>query len=786
MKISMILEKSRAALVQTTPPGNTEYAIIKDFAGTYIGRQMEKEERMVSPIFRVFEAAKPERSRKVNVDPRHHFDPFSDSLLDYGSIIGDRLNKPWQDCNRLVSVHVPSCPNRCWHCYLPKELFTNSTGANGRWEFCTGEKIVDRFIQQRDADGQHGRQSNVLRVTGGEPFLLPDLLLDCLRAIEKKGLTKEVFLWTETNLLPFIGNDDKAFMDKPEKQQILDSLGKYTNFAVHPCFHGLNQTEFNEITGTNYSVTLDQQLKGIQRLLKANIRIYPTFGSNVCNPSNIRELFEKMIEVDPDLPLRLALVKYDTDYEPIRQRINAQSTPPRLYSHYTALRIWNQLLLQYYGVGYGVLPRHVAWGSGNLRLQESLAPFAVNMSIGEQIIFLFKSSFRWPYHREILEYLAYPYDHIIEINYEKRHIQDDLFFHMCQCPDIYKNMKAIWCYADDPNRTRLPFRLAKICSATESGGILTMRLKLQEFITFNSTSDRDLPRAVTRSLMEYFGEKALEPERGKYMLLGEYPFKDYLSDSMTRDTSFSRTFGTYPGQVKLGRNGPIFNQIVSHLVLAKEKMKKSVFYRIEIYDLEQTEKGNDTIYKIKGGQSFRVDVHFFLPNYDNFDEQKPAERTLVADSSDPIIKSVGPPRVICSKYGQESLTFRTEQVVHEKEVSLTFRSDDDPFGAAKSELRIVVQPANIQGAFFSSLGLIGLFIITFCFNALSKIAFSPSQTGAQQSLFDVMGSAMRQFLSYAVSSYTAFIEVGAIAIGSWIGLMGLYYLNLTGHKTKIQ
>ena len=341
------------------------------------------------------------------------------------------------------------------------------------------------------------KESNVLRITGGEPFLVPELILECLTSIRDHGLERDVFLWTETNLLPFIGEKGKAFMDGKEEQGILEKLGKFDNFAVHPCFHGLDATEFDDITGSGLSATLDHQLEGIRRLLEAKIKIYPTFGSNVCNPSNISELFRKMIDVDPYLPLTLALVKYDTDYEPIKQRIKGCRPYPRLYSHYSALRIWNQLLLERYGVGYGILPRNLALVNKD-HLSEKQLPqdLAGPVSPSDEIIWLFKGSFRDLYHREILDYLAYPYDHIIEITYEKRHIQSDLFLHMSQLPLSYTGRLAIWCYADDPHKTRLPFRLAQICEVSELGGFLTMRLKLKEYVSFNGFGDPDLPGAV--------------------------------------------------------------------------------------------------------------------------------------------------------------------------------------------------------------------------------------------------------------------------------------------------
>lgn len=45
-----------------------KYKILKDYSGTYIENELKKGEMMVDPIFRVFEAAKPSRGRKLNID----------------------------------------------------------------------------------------------------------------------------------------------------------------------------------------------------------------------------------------------------------------------------------------------------------------------------------------------------------------------------------------------------------------------------------------------------------------------------------------------------------------------------------------------------------------------------------------------------------------------------------------------------------------------------------------------------------------------------------------------
>ena len=90
MYIDKMVHKAHMELIKTEKPGT--YKILKDFSGTYIEKEMQKEEKMLHPIFRIFIPVKPSRDRKLNINLRDNFDPYNDSLLDYPTIIGHKLN----------------------------------------------------------------------------------------------------------------------------------------------------------------------------------------------------------------------------------------------------------------------------------------------------------------------------------------------------------------------------------------------------------------------------------------------------------------------------------------------------------------------------------------------------------------------------------------------------------------------------------------------------------------------------------------------------------------------
>jgi uncharacterized Fe-S cluster-containing radical SAM superfamily protein len=699
----IIQEQHRRLVVAGSNP--QKYRILKDFSRTYIEEQLKKEEKMISPIFRVFECVKPDKGRKLNIDLEHEFDPYSDSLMDYPSIIGHKLNKRWSLFNRLISVHIPLCPNNCWHCYVPKELYEN---AETRSDELTAKEIVYKFLEQRTADANIGKHSNILRITGGEPFLLPKLILECLLYLRERGLENEVFLWTETNLEPFITEIDqdpltegkeRSFMDSDENKEILEQLSSFRNFAVHPCFHGLSENEFKMITGDKeYQVNLGQQVNGLRKLVNAGIDVYPTFGSNVCDPSNIVELFNGLKEVHAGLPLRVALVEYNFDYESVADRIKAEERAPDLFSKFANLRIWNNLLLINYGIGYAMVPRDfISISNGVVTAPLLPNPGGSDGDHKQEIIYLFKSSSRPQYHREILDILAFPTGHVYAIEYDKEWVQEDLYFHMRYAAKVYEGRKAIWTYVNKDDRTLLPFREAIIEKVETSDRILIIKFRLGNYLCW--PLKKDLAESSTKSFRTYFGSRNIPPG-GKYVLLGE-------------DTKYYSFFEVEAPLIT--DSSDVLQHITPHLVTSKNKdMKQSLFYRLTTEKLTQKKKSRidtSTIYEIRGGKPFNVTVNYYMPKDSDLIEKNQDVRTIDFQSSSPTINPFGESKVVFSKYGHKELEFLTEKVTKKKEVALTISSKYEEFRAAKIVMHIRILPPKVRHGVISLLAAF-IFLIT--------------------------------------------------------------------------
>ena len=777
MSIQKTIQNCHDRLVVKHSCDERLYKILRDYQGTYIEEVMKSEERMVYPIFRVFESAKPSRNRKLNIDPTHCFDPYNDSLMDYASIIGNKLQKPWQLFNRLVSLQIPLCPNDCWHCYLPKELYATSGASRDRYEECSAETIINRFLEQRKADKRRSLHSNVLRITGGEPFLVPELIIECLKIIKERKLDDELFLWTETNIEPFVGEEGKAFMDAEENIAILKELGQFSNLVVHPCFHGLSPGEFNIITGRSYEINLEQQIKGLERLLEAGIDVYPTFGSNVCDPSKIEGLFGMLKNLSSELPLRVALVEYNCDYEPVKVRLKESGRMTRLYSHFASLRIWNELLLKHYGIGYGILPRHLAnIGSGSVRLNATDITDSDAIPYGNEIIYFFKSSYRDLYHREILDLLAYPFDFIYEVEYDKKWVQDDLFFHMTHVPELYVGRKGLWFYVDRYTSTVLPLRECEIIGIEGAREVLTIKLKFKRYVSFPNFQDKALSHHITQVLGRYFGSKTLPPG-GKYMLLGESLLED-LSESGddSRGLAFFHAFRNGDEKGYVSSSLDAFRDIIPEVAKSKD-MKRSLFYRVVTEGLQrEKEEKKRTLYRIEGGKTFKVALEFFLPNYKEFSEKEAGERTITVRSSSPAIVSVGPTTIVCSKYGKEELRFRTKKVKSSEEVVVTIQSEYDQFRAGKVHLHILVEAPHVKNALCSAGAALILILMTGGFANLSQARGTGTHLWQSTSafldhlFFDACGSQV------VLNAFYILIMVALVFL--------LFYLNSKGYISK--
>jgi uncharacterized Fe-S cluster-containing radical SAM superfamily protein len=307
---------------------------------------------VVSSTFREFTPHKPEKHRIDNGKNTGAFDKYEDTVFDYPSIIQSKLGGKWDQYNKLLSAQIGLCNFHCWYCYVPEAVLRGS-GA----QYLTPQDLVDQFLKIRCA---RESKSSVLRISGGEPFLAPDLVLDCLEYLERIGLDKEVFLWSETNLSPFLseepGGPVLAQIWLQQRGSRLEDLASFRNFALHPCLHGTNPSDFHQTTLAQAEF-FDRLVEAFATLVRSRIAIYPTISSNASPSDNLDSLFSKLKAIHPNLPLRFALVTYDFAYPPVNERLTREHRTPTRYDSRSMISKWDELLRKHYGKSYAEIPR---------------------------------------------------------------------------------------------------------------------------------------------------------------------------------------------------------------------------------------------------------------------------------------------------------------------------------------------------------------------------------------------------------------------------------------------
>ena len=164
--------------------------------------------------------------------------------------------------------------------------------------YATPSEIVDAFLDQKKVNEERSDgkiPTNVIRVTGGEPFLEPDLILGILEELERRGMSDKIFLWTETNLSPFI-QEQESKEPLLKKWVDLEKFGRFANLAVHPCLHGIDPRSYSKITGCD-PYYFEWILDALKTMIDFKFDIYPTFGSNVSPPEMIPYIFGRLKEI---------------------------------------------------------------------------------------------------------------------------------------------------------------------------------------------------------------------------------------------------------------------------------------------------------------------------------------------------------------------------------------------------------------------------------------------------------------------------------------------------------
>jgi len=177
----------------------------------------------------------------------------------------------------IVTADAVGCGLLCKFCWVSDKIMMKPAEA-GR--FYSHETVADILIEMA---GKKGIRQ--VRVSGGEPTIGRDHLLQVLEGLKERGL---LFILETNGIL--IGEDESYARE----------LSKFPFVHVRVSLKGCSEEEFSSLTGARQEGFL-LQLKALQNLVKENVKCHVAVMVSFSPENSQQRLVERLRAIDPKL-----------------------------------------------------------------------------------------------------------------------------------------------------------------------------------------------------------------------------------------------------------------------------------------------------------------------------------------------------------------------------------------------------------------------------------------------------------------------------------------------------
>lgn len=217
--------------------------------------------------------------------------------------------------NNAFIYQLKGCNIFCRFCYVDDINKDGSMENNP--SFLTIPEIVDAFVKERQ-----NQNINFFRVSGGEPTIAAEQWLYALDELKKRGLEKEVYVQSDTNLTT--GHFIELLEENGEIERgLLKKVGDYKNFGLLCSFKGTDPENYHESTGIpleECDAFLKENIYTFKKLLDSGIDVYPFFYNP--NPDTLEKFLERAaFEIGDDTFIRKSWVFLLKPYGPEKARL---------------------------------------------------------------------------------------------------------------------------------------------------------------------------------------------------------------------------------------------------------------------------------------------------------------------------------------------------------------------------------------------------------------------------------------------------------------------------------
>jgi uncharacterized Fe-S cluster-containing radical SAM superfamily protein len=184
-----------------------------------------------------------------------------------------------------------SCNWRCWYCYVPFSLLS-ANQKNSRW--VSADDLLDLY--ERDV-----HKLRVFDLSGGQPDLTPEWVPWMMRALSRRGLSKQTYLWSDDNL-------STDYFWRYLTAEDITLIQNYPNYGKVCCFKGISPSSFAFNTQADSSL-YGQQFELFAKYCKLHIDLYGyvTFTTidETTIPQDMADFCDRLQSISVNLPLRV-------------------------------------------------------------------------------------------------------------------------------------------------------------------------------------------------------------------------------------------------------------------------------------------------------------------------------------------------------------------------------------------------------------------------------------------------------------------------------------------------
>ncbi len=250
-----------------------------------------------------------------------------------------------KECNSVFLFQINGCNLNCWQCYVDDI----NKSANPKYgKFFSAEEILMEFLAESRKTSfitDPNKKVNILRISGGDPFLVPEIIVWIIEALEKFGLEDYVYLWVDTNLST--GTFYWKYLSLWQKEKIRN----FKNIGFMGCYKGCDEESFIKTCGASPEFFKEQFLMH-RRLIEEGLDVYSYYYPLIYSSKNLKKRLSKFMdrlqeEVNLYAPLRLTTPETKVFY-PTKLRMNPEREKS-LNIQFEAIKIWKKEMKKRFG-----------------------------------------------------------------------------------------------------------------------------------------------------------------------------------------------------------------------------------------------------------------------------------------------------------------------------------------------------------------------------------------------------------------------------------------------------